>query len=295
MESGNQRKDSLGGFYVTDWIAYRSDCHRRFDVARKRENPDGADDKNDHQRDRDHRRVFVSPAGVRALGSFEQRSSSPGPVRVLGIDLSQNATGLAMIEPAGDSVTLLLDALQNRKIESSFTFDKQFYYHGALIIPRSTNVLTRWDQILLPVLDWAQHAQHVMIEGYAFSNQHAYVRTLAELGGIVRYHLRKLGHVPIEISPSSLKKFLVDNGRAKKPEILEAVRKTVPSIYDHNMADAFGLAQIGCAIYQTGLDLPRHQAETIYRITHPEEKPTKRNRVVSIERRNAKSKTLFAG
>lgn len=208
-------------------------------------------------------------------------------MRVLGIDLSLSATGLAMIETSDEWITPAKIFLREN-VDSGFEFsDRQYHYHGALIMPRSTNVLTRWEEIVLPILDWAQHSQHIMIEGYAFSNMHAYVRSIAEIGGIVRYHLRKMGHVPIEISPSALKKFLTNDGRAKKPQILSAVREIIPSIHDHNMADAFGLAQIGCAIYQAGLDLPDHQAKAIYRIKNPEEKKPKRSRVLKFENANA--------
>ncbi len=216
-------------------------------------------------------------------------------MRVLGIDLSKSATGLAMIEPVLDCAPELPNVLACAKTVGFFQMaGQQFCYHGNLIIPRSTNVLTCWEEILLPILDWAQHAQHVIIEGYAFSSFGQGVTALAEIKGIVCYHLRKLGKIPIAIAPASLKKFVTDNGRAKKPEMVKAIREIGPSIHDHNMADAFGLAQIGCGMYQAGLELPRHQAELIERIKHPEDKAetAKRKKILQFEKANAKANSV---
>lgn len=201
-------------------------------------------------------------------------------MRVLGIDLSLSATGLAMISPEDDNEIYIG---RTRLEEFIYFGGNRYFYRGALILPHSTNIFTRWNEILNPILEWCDFAQHIMIEGYAFSNQHAYVRSIAEIGGIVRYHLREKGKVPIEISPSSLKKFVTNDGRAKKETILAAVRESIPSIHDHNMADALGLAEIGWGIYGERMEFPKFQREALDRIKHPEEKTAKRKRnVVSL-------------
>jgi crossover junction endodeoxyribonuclease RuvC len=198
------------------------------------------------------------------------------PLNVLGIDLSMNATGLTMLS-MGDPP----DCPDFSKDPGGRLYTNGFYvgslgrfgFQGTLAASRGDDTLSRWESVLLPVLDYAMHANRVLIEGYAFSRNMAFARALTEFGGIVRYHLRKIGHAPIEISPSSLKKFVTGKGNADKDQMVSGVQKTYGiEIPNHNMADSFGLAQIGRALGFTNaelMQLPAHQREVIRAIKHP--------------------------
>jgi|SRR6185436_18163251 len=194
----------------------------------------------------------------------------------LGIDLSLNATGLAMLT-VDDPDTNIPDfsAIPGRKKIRHHLTSSQVY-QGCLIVPRSTDdTLGRWEDVLCPILAWAMEAHSVIIEGYAFAANMAYHNAIVEMGGILRYHLRKLEHVPIEIAPTSLKKFVSGHGNAQKPDMLAAVQRLGLPIEDHNMADAFGLAQLGQALTADVCNLSRAQREVIGAIKYPTPKVRK--------------------
>ena len=201
-------------------------------------------------------------------------------MNILGIDLSLNATGLAMLslddtEPP-DFSNLKMRKYQRKSVGPPFPST----YQGCVISSSAeAGTLQRWESVLLPILAFAEHASAVFIEGYAFSRNMSFTRATTEFGGIVRYHLRKMDLVPIEISPSALKKFVTGNGAADKNQILAAVRTEFDCpLQDHNMADSFGLVEIGRALYlpeEQGLLLPRWQREVIGAIKYPDAKGRK--------------------
>lgn len=191
-------------------------------------------------------------------------------MNVLGIDLSLNATGLAMIS-IDESFPPLLEFGKKFTVHH---FGNGDAYQGCLAVPaKDSGTLERWESMLSPIMAYAQHAHQVQIEGYSFASNMQYARALTEFGGIVRYHLRKIGHVPIEVAPTSLKKFVTGSGRAEKADMLYAVAVNFGvQLTDHNMADAFGLAKIGVALQLSDrqiLDFPANQREVIQAIKHP--------------------------
>lgn len=198
------------------------------------------------------------------------------PKNILGIDLSMNATGLALLS-MGDEPNCpdLSDISTGRRFIQRVirTPLGPLPYQGCLVAVEGKDTLTRWESVLLPILEYSMHAHMVMIEGYAFSRNMAFARALTEFGGIVRYHLRKLGHAPIEISPSSVKKYVSGKGNADKVQMVESVRLNFDvEIPNHNMADAFGLAQIGrgLVLSNSGLmSLPVHQREVLRAVKYP--------------------------
>jgi Holliday junction resolvasome RuvABC endonuclease subunit len=91
----------------------------------------------------------------------------------------------------------------------------------------------------------------VLIEGYAFSMHSRSVTGLAELGGVVRLALHDAQIPFLEIPPSQLKKYLTGRGNAPKQIMLKEVFKRYGpegDIDDDNIADAFALLQLGCAL-----------------------------------------------
>lgn len=164
---------------------------------------------------------------------------------ILGIDLSLSGTGLALLSPEQSAIDKV-----SRRIPPALPQIKQstegMFYLGILVSPTPTDIFARWDLIRQTVGLCAQEETRVLIEGYAFSAHMAYSRAIAELGGIVRYHLRELGQRPIEVAPTSLKKFIAGKGNAEKNTIVKEVYKRWGvDLSSDNLADAFGLAKIG--------------------------------------------------
>ncbi len=176
----------------------------------------------------------------------------------LGIDLSIRNTGIAL--------------LGTRDVGGLFDFEKlagskkltchweQFRYYGALICRGAGSKVKQTEDILLPILEWANYAHQVIIEEYSHGSLSSSMDLVHELGGVVKYSLRKVGHEPIEISPKSLKKFIAGNGNADKVKMLAAVQASGVPIMDDNMADAFGLARLGHA-----LQLPESEYALLHR------------------------------
>lgn len=214
-------------------------------------------------------------------------------MRVIGIDLSLTATGLSLIAFDGD--TLVGIDLHGRAFaEKKFG---AFDYAGALIVPTSPDTLGRWEDIVCPIIEWAQHAHRVVIEAYSYGSNMPGHNSIIEIGGIVRYHLRKMGHVPIEVSPTTLKKFITGNGGSKKhpctkEHVLEAVKRQGIPIEDHNMADGYGLSQIGRAMELNLATLPAHQREVITTLSHPKVKEAPRRRSAFNVARKARAQQL---
>lgn len=204
-------------------------------------------------------------------------------MNVLGIDLSIRGTGLAMIcEDVG--VLKLLDgggvqSLAYPRLQKKLNTGD--YYQGLLISPVPDDDWGRWNTIIAAVMGYAMHAHQVTIEGYAFDSGTAWGTSLRELGGIVRYHLRKAGHVPLEVAPTALKKFVTGDGGADKNIVIKEIFKRYDVDFgDDNMADAFGLAKIGIAIARPGgmLGLTKFQYDVVQAIRFPKEKKPAKKR-----------------
>ena len=91
----------------------------------------------------------------------------------------------------------------------------------------------------------------IAIEGYGYANAHSLV-TLVEFGAAVR--LAMLNHVLpqpsklLEVSPASLKKYILGKGVGKKEQVMMQVfKKWGYEARTNNLADAYVLAQIAAA------------------------------------------------
>ncbi len=89
-----------------------------------------------------------------------------------------------------------------------------------------------------------------VIEGLAFMVKNATSLTqLAGLNYFVRSMLWADGIPFVIVAPTSLKKFIAGNGAVKKDVILmEIFKKYNETIFDDNVADAYGLAIIGSSL-----------------------------------------------
>lgn len=89
----------------------------------------------------------------------------------------------------------------------------------------------------------------VLIERYSFGSRAGQAFSIGEWGGVLRVLLVESGHEVVEVSPSTLKKFITGKGNVKKDMILKEVfKKWDEDFNDDNLADAYGLARMNWSI-----------------------------------------------
>ncbi len=112
--------------------------------------------------------------------------------------------------------------------------------------PDTVNRFARWAcySSFTEFLIGTYNPQIIVTEGYAFARNK--MAALGELGGMVRWAIHESAIPVIEVSPSSLKKFVTGGGKAEKSAMMMHVLKQwgVETKTD-NEADAVGLAMIG--------------------------------------------------
>ncbi len=121
----------------------------------------------------------------------------------------------------------------------------------------------------------------VVIEGFSFNSKSGDTDKICYLGHRIREGLEEnkktFGTPWIEVPPTSLKKFVCNNGNAKKELMLKEVYKRWKFDTDVNdIADAYGLAKFGMAYLGQDSDLYAYQIETIDSLRNP--KPAKKPR-----------------
>lgn len=85
----------------------------------------------------------------------------------------------------------------------------------------------------------------VAIESYSFGSRGRATFSLGELGGVLRLALVENNYRYFDVSPSSLKSFVAENGAADKVMMRQAViRKYRLDISEDNICDAYGLARM---------------------------------------------------
>lgn len=161
-------------------------------------------------------------------------------MRCLGLDLSLTATGIACDE------------------------------HGTFVI--STSKTTGVDRLILireTVLDHADEADLVAIEGYSFGSHMAYAHALGELGGAVRVGLFEAMRPYVEVPPAILKKFTTGKGNASKQEVLAAaIRRFGFAGSNDNEADAWMLKQMAECHYQP-YSIAKVQLDALDKVSWP--------------------------
>lgn len=151
--------------------------------------------------------------------------------RVVGVDLSLTATGIARASTAEPGAP---------------SFD---------VIKTNLKGMARLDhiehEIAWVVGDADCHVDLVVLEGYAFGrpNQAAH---LGELGGVIRHSLWAAGIPYVDVPPANVKKYATGRGNAPKPDIrMEVFKRFGHDIADDNACDAF-------VLYAMGLDALGH-------------------------------------
>jgi crossover junction endodeoxyribonuclease RuvC len=100
------------------------------------------------------------------------------------------------------------------------------------------------------VREYAQRADLVVIEGYAFASRNSQAHALGEAGGVVRLELHRLSVPVVEVPPKVLKVYAAGVGNASKEQVLvQAVKRLGYEGSDNNEADALWLWALAVDAY----------------------------------------------
>ena len=153
-------------------------------------------------------------------------------MKILALDLSVTGTGWATNEDGEPHYSGIITHTKPKK---------GVYQHP----------MVRLNRIKEEVDRLSYDAKLVVMEGYSYGNNQR-AHQLAELGGLIRWHLWYLGIPYVEVAPTTLKKFATGTGKAKKPEVIaSAIRRLGYERHDDNEADALWLLQM--ALHHYGL------------------------------------------
>lgn len=148
---------------------------------------------------------------------------------VLGLDLSLVSSGYVLLEN---------DKIKEQKLIKSKP-------DGKRPIDELRRLMKIRDQIKL-----TENIKLAVIEGISFMSRNTTsIVQLSALNYMVREYLY-LHYVPfLIVPPSTLKKFIAENGHAKKDQMmLETYKKFGESFTNNDLCDAFGLAHCGSAV-----------------------------------------------
>ncbi len=148
----------------------------------------------------------------------------------------------------------------------------EFHYRTWLVKPKKTGALRlREVQHALQDIFFEVGIENVdlsVIEGYSFGSKGTQAHKIGEGGGAIKLALldtfgpKVEAGFPYIVAPSTLKKFTIGNGAAKKNEMLLGVyKKWGIEFTDDNEADAYALARWGWA-FKYGTEI-KYEHETL--------------------------------
>jgi Holliday junction resolvasome RuvABC endonuclease subunit len=147
-------------------------------------------------------------------------------VRILGLDLSLTATGLAT--PAGALLTL---TCRDRGPKRLAHLEREILVHAH-----------------------QRGCDLVAIEGYSYASNGSSTYQLGELGGVIRLALWRNGIPFVEVPPACLKKYACGKGNASKDQVLVAcVKRLGREPADNNQADAAWLRDMAIDAYSLAM------------------------------------------
>ena len=146
----------------------------------------------------------------------------------IGIDVSSTRTGLAIIE-------------EGKLVHSSSISPKKKLSEISKLAHIIEGVL-----FALSTLSTTEEPT-TCIETPIRGNSRGAAKTIT-FSTVMYYQLTSVYSNVYQIYPSTVKKWLTDDGNAKKPAMLEAAQRVEPSIENHDEADAYSLATIAEAI-----------------------------------------------
>lgn len=175
--------------------------------------------------------------------------------RVLGLDLSLTATGVAF--PDGTTATWSQPLTGVARLA---------WFRQALTA------------LLAGVGPYGHDlaADLVVIEGHAFNTKYGQPHALGELAGVVKLVLHDLDVTWLEIPPASLKRYATGKGNASKEAVLvAAVLRLGYEGHSNDESDALWLRQMaldhyGWSTTSNGRAMPQTHRDALAKITWPE-------------------------
>lgn len=145
------------------------------------------------------------------------------PQRIVGLDLSLNATGYYIVEPNAE--------------------------RGGLIQPGKLSGVRRLDHILTQVSAIVGIPNTLaVVEDFSFGSKGKAVFQIAGLGYLIRHMLWRNSVPTLLVPPALLKKYVTGAGNSDKTVMLKEIYKRWGAdINDDNIGDAYALARIGVA------------------------------------------------
>lgn len=163
---------------------------------------------------------------------------------IVGLDLSLNGTGICV---SGGTVSKSGDYVGRSKSEGILHLDG--YIFREVVHKGASSRFQKWTRICEAVIAYTFEADEIYIEDYAYGTRGSATTVLAEVGGIVRYHLARAGLHYRVVGPQTLKKFVTGKGNVKKDIVLKEIyRRWGMNLNSNNLGDAFGLAKLGEAL-----------------------------------------------
>jgi len=173
---------------------------------------------------------------------------------ILGIDLSLNSTGLCIRTDALQQFAGTIDSVSHPGV-----LNKKGYSFFLIDFPRPTKKKPgpsreeKWNHIVERVRFFADHADEVILEDYAFGAIGRGKSILCEIGGIVRFTLNDMDVPYILVSPTTLKRFVGSPG-SKSMIPKEVLKRWKIDLDSDDLADALVLTKIGEAIEDPNAD-----------------------------------------
>ncbi len=175
-------------------------------------------------------------------------------MKVVGIDLSMTATGVAKIE---ERVTVdpwpVVNVITSKPTGDGMDLQKRY---------------ERLESIAASVIAECKEADLVLIEGPSFASHSKGTWDRAGLWWWVVSILSTIGTRVVEIPPNTVKKWATNSGGANKTAVALAVSKLWPevTITDDNAADALCLATIGAQLLGLAVPSRAHHQKALEKV-----------------------------
>lgn len=151
----------------------------------------------------------------------------------VGLDLSLTGTGIVVIDPDGD-LNLQRTVGYALKEDSS---ERE-------IIERQLYIATEITDVIRGLTDAHGARPRIAIEHYAFSKHSSSVTKLAELRGVVKSQIWLVFQlIPDMVTVGEARRTVLGKGVLAKSSVIELLRRRGLTVGDHNIADAYVVAE----------------------------------------------------
>jgi crossover junction endodeoxyribonuclease RuvC len=177
-------------------------------------------------------------------------------VRVIGVDLSLSATGLAAIDNTAGAVAVDTRVIKTKPDDGTLQ-DRH----------------RRLEAIASGVIAFAKEADLVVIESPSYSSGGRGTWDRAGLWWWVVSVLVLVGRPIVEIAPKTRAKWATDNGNAGKNAVSVAIGRLWPDVElrDDNESDALVLATIGAQFLRISVPVKSWHSEALKKVVWPGE------------------------